>query len=402
MFWIVALGSAALVGHATLWLMLANHAEGTSLPWLMRRGVSCAAVAGFLGVPAWALRWLSHQGLNHWPALPAAAWFYLGLCWLVAVAVAYWLLVQNRQRGRARVLRSMRTERIDVRRSMTSADLGRGWPSWIARLPGNQVFHLELNELEIDAPRLPATLDGLRIVHLSDLHFAGRIGRAFFSTIVDRVNQMQPDIVAITGDLIDDERYLSWLPATLGQLQAPHGVFYVLGNHDLRVDLSRLRITLAEAGLTELGGGCRRVAIGRQHVLLAGNELPWIVPAADMTCSEARLPAQLRVLMSHSPDQYEWARGFDFDLMLAGHTHGGQIRLPLIGALVNPSRGPMEYAAGLFYVPPTILHVSRGVSGLFPLRWNCRPEITLLVLRAPTCAGSNATTLKPATAEWSI
>lgn len=386
MLWIVILAAAALVGHSALWLLLANHAEATSQPWVVRRAVSGGALAAFLGLPAWGLGWLSQQGLNAWPTLPPFAWVYLSVCWFCTLGVTRWLLIGNRQRGRARVLRAMRTERIDLRALVSKADLSRGWSGIVAHLPGNQVFHLELNELEIEAPRMPAALDGLRIVHLSDLHFAGRIGRAFFSTVVERINRMQPDLVAITGDLIDDERYLSWLPATLGQISARHGVYYVLGNHDLRVDLPRLRVTLAEAGLTDVGGGCRRVAVDRQHVLLAGNELPWIVPAADMTRGDARLPAQLRILLTHSPDQFDWAQCFDFDLMLAGHTHGGQIRLPILGALANPSRGPMEFAAGLFYVPPTILHVSRGVSGLFPLRWNCRPEVTLLVLRAGSSA----------------
>src|SRR5262249_39095578 len=116
--------------------------------------------------------------------------------------------------------------------------------------------------------------------------------------------------------------------------------------------------------------------------LLTGNELPWIRPEGegngqsiqnDESCS-------LRILLSHAPDQINWARRRRYDLMLAGHTHGGQIRFPLFGAVLAPSIYGTKYACGLFYKAPTLMHVSRGISGLTPVRYNCRPEMTLLRL----------------------
>ena len=89
----------------------------------------------------------------------------------------------------------------------------------------------------------------------------------------------------------------------------------------------------------------------------------------------------VRILLSHSPDQIQWARARDFDLMLAGHTHGGQIQLPVIGPLIGQSRYGVRYCCGVFHVPPTLLHVSRGLSGVQNLRINCRPELTKLVLK---------------------
>jgi len=88
------------------------------------------------------------------------------------------------------------------------------------------------------------------------------------------------------------------------------------------------------------------------------------------------------LLLSHAPDQLTWARRFDFDLMLAGHTHGGQIRLPLLGPIVSPSRLGTQYASGTFEREPTVLHVSRGTSSFMPLRWNCPPELAVLELRS--------------------
>ena len=90
----------------------------------------------------------------------------------------------------------------------------------------------------------------------------------------------------------------------------------------------------------------------------------------------------LRIALAHSPDQLAWAQAGQFDLMLAGHTHGGQIRLPWIGPIFTPSRMGVLHSSGLFNAPPTVLHVTRGVSGLLPLRLNCPPEMAHLRLHA--------------------
>jgi hypothetical protein len=115
-------------------------------------------------------------------------------------------------------------------------------------------------------------------------------------------------------------------------------------------------------------------------VLLAGNECPWFPPAPPwVPCTDADRP--FSILLSHSPDQLPWARRCGVDLMLAGHTHGGQIRLPVVGPIICPSRYGVRYASGLFAEPPTLLHVSRGLAGVQPLRWGCPPELTLLELQ---------------------
>jgi predicted MPP superfamily phosphohydrolase len=88
------------------------------------------------------------------------------------------------------------------------------------------------------------------------------------------------------------------------------------------------------------------------------------------------------LLLSHTPDNIHWARTNNIDLMLAGHTHGGQWRFPVLGSVFVPSRYSRKYDCGVFWEPPTFLHVTRGISGREPLRWNCRPEVTWLMLRA--------------------
>lgn len=114
--------------------------------------------------------------------------------------------------------------------------------------------------------------------------------------------------------------------------------------------------------------------------MIAGNEMPWIGPPPSEPLPPG--PAALRVALIHSPDQLPWARRLGFQLALAGHTHGGQVRLPGVGAVLTPSRNGTRYACGVFYERPTALHVSRGISALHPVRFGCRPELTRLILRS--------------------
>jgi predicted MPP superfamily phosphohydrolase len=253
---------------------------------------------------------------------------------------------------------------------------------FLVRLPGNESLRLDLTELSIDVPRLPRDLDGLSVVHLSDFHFTGRVSKAYFEEVVRLSNALEPDLVAVTGDLVDRGPYIDWLPDTLGRLTARYGVYFVLGNHDRRVDIPRMLTVLADHGLVHLGSRWIEAAIRGRRVVLAGNELPWLGSAPDLSDCPPRPSAPLRLLLAHTPDQFAWARQWDADLLLAGHTHGGQIRLPWIGPIFAPSRAGVAYASGLFYDPPTIMEVTRGVSGELPLRWNCAPEIVRLVLHA--------------------
>jgi uncharacterized protein len=250
---------------------------------------------------------------------------------------------------------------------------------YLLRAPGNECLRLELAELDIQLPRLPPALDGLSIVHFSDLHFTGRVGKSYFQQLVRLSNELQPDLVAITGDLVDQAPYISWIPETLGQLTSRYGVYCVFGNHDLRVDTVQLAHALEQNGLIHLGGRWLQVEVRGVPVVLAGNELPWLA-AADVTDCPPRGQTPLRIVLAHSPDQFRWARAWDADLLLAGHTHGGQIRLPLLGPIFSPSWHGVRYAAGLFHVPPTVMHVTRGVSCELPIRWNCPPEMSRIVL----------------------
>lgn len=253
---------------------------------------------------------------------------------------------------------------------------------WEARIPGNQIFQLAVEQIELPVQGLPSALEGLRIAHLSDLHFTGDISAAFAKQVVEEANRWRPDLYVITGDIIDKQPCIAWLEPVFGSAVAKFGKFFVLGNHDLRVpDPEQTRDALQRCGWTDAGGKSTRIRIGAEEIEIIGNEFPWF-PAPDIDPVGTDDAIAFRLLLSHSPDRIWWARRRGVKLMLAGHTHGGQGRLPFIGPLLSPSWHGSRFASGDFYKAPTTMHVSRGLGGVHLLRIHCRPELSLLTLRS--------------------
>ena len=383
----------ALVGHAALWVAFFNRTHSTAMPrWLLRLVTVLAFACAVLIPPAFALWFIlggsSLQG-RQWLVLAWLGVLYLALCWIAGLAtILRWIGRRVFDRPPS-VLRACRTRLIDLVSRMSPAADQHNEHHFLANLPGNQILQLDVVDRTLEVPRLAPELDRLSIVHVSDLHFTGLVGKSYFEEVVHQSNLLDPDLVAITGDLIDKPECMKWIPDTLGKLTSRHGVYFVLGNHDQRVGPERLRKTLVDSGLQDLGCLWKEVRIKGQSVILAGNELPWFPPAADMTHAPppSSVGGSLRIALAHTPDQLEWGQANQIDLLLAGHTHGGQIRIPLIGAILSPSRVGVKYASGTFHAPPTIMHVTRGVSGQFPVRMNCPPEMVRLSLRA-ACGGT--------------
>jgi predicted MPP superfamily phosphohydrolase len=251
--------------------------------------------------------------------------------------------------------------------------------NWWLSIPGNEILSLEIIELELTLPRLPAAWNGLRILHLSDLHYTGGVSLPYFERVFELARERPSDLVVFTGDLLDDVRLHEWIGPTLGRLSAPLGCFFLQGNHDWEWgDIDRTRQRLENLGWQNAGGQTRRLVWRGQPVVLAGDERPWWGPGPNWSLAE---PGDFRLLLSHSPDNLPAARRSGVDLMLAGHTHGGQVCLPVVGPIYAPSLFGVKYAGGTFDRSPTLLRVSRGVGGMYPWRWNCRPEITFVTLR---------------------
>lgn len=363
------------VGHVILWTALVNRLHALAIPVGLVHGLTLVC---------WSLMTLILSAVAVAFFYDAATWtslLYLVPCALLAV-YSLGRRVVDHWRGQPHLLLSNHTHVHDVADRLGHRPTHGRRSAWVARLPGNQLFQVHQQHKTLALPRLPVELDGLTVAHLSDFHISGRLGRAFYEHIVEMTNAQQPDLVAVTGDLFDTQSCVQWGAEVLGALRAPRGVYFIFGNHDQRVDAPAARRLLGEHGLVDVGSRWMVVDAGEGQILLAGNELPWFAPAAEMRGAPAAPPTgPPRVLLSHAPDQIDWARRHDFDLMLAGHTHGGQIRLPLLGPVVAPSRLGTQYASGVFHLPPTVLHVSRGVSSFTPLRWNCPPELAILTLR---------------------
>jgi uncharacterized protein len=385
---ILALGA---IGHVVLWVALVNrtHALGIQRHWIDLITAICGVMVAVLPLVVATIL----AGFVPAEAGPLSSivsrivWTYLILCAGVLIVAIFqrWRWLRNPERRGA--LLSHHASSIDLTESQSPL-LSPGIPSWFGILPGNEVLDLCIDEKTIAIPRLLCSQEPLRIAHLSDFHMSGRITRRYFERVVEETNALNPDLIAITGDIVEREPCIDWIPETLGRLRAASGVYYVLGNHDRNVNIERLKQALAGAGLVHLGAECHKLSIRGMPIVLGGNELPWFGPASNFDNvphhDQSGLP--LRILLAHSPDEFAWAQAREVDLVLADHLHGGQVRLPMFGAILAPSRYGVRYALGVFTAGSTVMHVSRGTGSLTPLRYNCPPEISLLTLSGSSTA----------------
>lgn len=242
---------------------------------------------------------------------------------------------------------------------------------------------LEVTHTDIPVAGLPPALHGLTIAHLSDFHHSAVVPREHVRRAVDLANSLGADLLLLTGDYVTgDPVYIAPVATELSRLRAPRGAYAVLGNHDHWVDAPAITAALGDIGIRVLRNASAPIAGG---LWLVGVDDIW-VDAADLPAALAGVPANApRILLVHNADFMERAEVQEhrFDLVLAGHTHGGQVRLPGRGALIVPSRYGQKYAGGLVSLPHALVYVSRGI-GLVspPVRFLCRPEIAFIRLLA--------------------
>lgn len=254
---------------------------------------------------------------------------------------------------------------------------------------------LEVTELEVKLNNLPAAFDGLRIVQLSDIHLDEFTEPFFLRHVVKKINQIHPDMVFLTGDFVTDgirgRRFAdeaAWQCAAMLKGLECSQLYAVLGNHDVLVGAKKVIAALTDSGITVLRNTFLPLERAGGRIWLAGVDDPLVGrpnPDLAIPVSIRNQPDEPVVLMCHAPDYVrrlqEQPAGQAVSLMLSGHTHGGQIRLPFLGPVFLPPMG-RHYVKGIFRLGGLQLYVNRGIGTVdLPLRFNCPPEITLITLR---------------------
>ncbi len=253
---------------------------------------------------------------------------------------------------------------------------------------------VEVNRVRLVLPGLPAALDGARVVFLSDLHHRGRPGfrEAWLRAVVPR---LEPDLVLLGGDLLERARGAPWLFAALEEWRPRLGGYAVLGNNEMKhVDLPGFGGRLEAAGYRVLRNRALLGGAGREPWAIAGVDDPHRGEDRLEEALEGIPPETFVILLAHSPDGFAPAVARRIPLVLAGHTHGGQVRLPWFGALwTNTPRTGLRYQQGVYREGASTLVVTKGLgaSGL-PIRFLARPEVMLLEL---VRGGPGGADLKP-------
>jgi hypothetical protein len=250
---------------------------------------------------------------------------------------------------------------------------------------------IDIVQRTIQLNRLPDAFKGFRIVQVSDIHYQRFTEEFFVKLVLHDVNALKPDLIVLTGDFISDPKFKSDTPVTwayecaelLTRIECPQR-YAVLGNHDCDVNepaitdaLETHRIpVLTNRGIALERDG-KRIWLAGIADCLSGNERPNYEKAIP---EAIRTDGDPVILLAHEPDIAPQSAKHGVDLMLSGHTHGGQVRFPFVPAFYLPPMGE-KYVEGHFQVGPMQLYVNRGVGTVgLPFRFNCPPEITVITL----------------------
>ena len=261
-------------------------------------------------------------------------------------------------------------------RAGCSACLMGSYPVFIER------YLTQFNHYRIPVPNLPAAFQGLRIAQVSDVHCGRLMPRWFVNYLLERVNRAGADVIVCTGDYIHgrDAAQIEVVWPMLCELRAPLGVYSVLGNHDHWGNAERSLYWLERSG-QNLRGKAIALEKDGERLWLAGIGDLWEDPfPVDSVLSQ--IPERdCRIVLAHNPDSADTPFSGRIDLMLSGHTHGGQVRIPFGGAPVLPVKNK-TYSSGLkMSTKQQRVFISRGIGwAIYPVRFNCYPEIPILEL----------------------
>jgi uncharacterized protein len=243
---------------------------------------------------------------------------------------------------------------------------------------------------EFFLPRWPEQMDGFTVAILSDFHYDPYFSAHPLRAAIPMVNSLHPDLIVLTGDFVsvpeigkkkrgaNDAEPCAQL---LRQLAAPQGLWAVLGNHDYETDPDYVTHALQAVNIRVLANQSDAIERNGARIWLAGvtDVLSW---TADLSETLHRVPTgEAVILLTHEPDFADEASRFPIDLQLSGHSHGGQIRFPLLPPLYLPPLA-RKYILGTYHIRDLTLYTNAGMGTVMvPIRFNCPPEITLLTLR---------------------
>ena len=252
----------------------------------------------------------------------------------------------------------------------------------VARAALTEPYMLSIEHHRIHLNRLPKAFDGFRIVQLSDIHHGPFSSREQIERAVETANRLHPDIIALTGDYISKERqYAAPCAEMLGRLKAKYGVFAVLGNHDHWVDAALVTDLFRAEGITVLINEGMHFEKNSASFWLAGVD-DTMVGLEDLSLALAGARRdEVKLLLAHNPIILRRAARASVDLVLSGHTHGGQVAIGGERSTVKGAR--KRLLKGLGRLANTQIYVNRGLGTVvLPIRYGCPPEVSLLELRS--------------------
>lgn len=284
--------------------------------------------------------------------------------------------------------RRRRAERVSL-----PPEAGIDWPriGGITRVllravsPINEATALEVHRYTVEIDGLPEELRGYRIAHLTDFHRHKHLNAAYFRAAVEATNALAPDVILLGGDYITKRPFIGEIADMLANLRAPDGVLAIRGNHDYWTRPGAVASQLARAGARLLVNEAVRIERGSAALRVVGIEDPYIPlgPREQRRLLAEAAQAAVTIALVHTPEVFSLAASLGADVAFAGHTHGGQVRLPLIGTtLAGCPCGP-GFAHGSNRIGAMRTFTANGLGAFFPFRFRCRPALLLVEIVHP-------------------
>lgn len=248
-------------------------------------------------------------------------------------------------------------------------------------------YLLHIQEELITSPKIPESYNGFKIIQFSDTHIGFHYTLEQMKKLVTQINLQEPDVIVFTGDLVDDPKNYKWNQTLIKELQlltAPHGKYWIYGNHDHGgYGTNILKETMDETGFELLKNEHTTIELNNDRIIIAGVDDIILGKPSIETALKGVNPDLFTLLLAHEPDYADTSRNFPVDVQLSGHSHGGQVRLPFVGHLYTPAYAE-KYVQGRYPLNhgQFTLFVNKGIGTTrLPYRFLCKPEIHLYTLK---------------------